>query len=135
MGFVLLRDWSERKSPQLSASAVAGARLCGRSAAIRDAMAFAFMPPPVIELGPSAGFDFYLKDDKGQGHTALVAARNQFLGMAVADKLLANVRPNGAGGRAAIPDRYRSAESDRAGTVDGRREPDAQRCLGRTLYR
>jgi multidrug efflux pump len=64
--------------------------------AIRDAMAFAFQPPPVIELGPSAGFDFFLKDDRGQGHTALIAARNQFLGMAMQDKLLANVRPNGA---------------------------------------
>ena len=58
-------------------------------------MAFAFAPPPVTELGNSAGFDFYLKDDNGQGHEALIAARNQLLGMASKDKLLANVRPNG----------------------------------------
>jgi multidrug efflux pump len=93
-GFILMRDWSERKSPQLSASAVQGRAFMGLMG-IRDAMAFAFQPPPVIELGPSAGFDFFLKDDKGQGHTALIAARNQFLGMAMQDKLLANVRPNG----------------------------------------
>jgi multidrug efflux pump len=94
MGFVLMRDWSQRKSPQLSAAAVQGRAYMGLGS-IRDAMAFAFMPPPVVELGPSAGFDFFLKDDKGQGHTALTAARNQFLGMTMHDKLLANVRPNG----------------------------------------
>jgi multidrug efflux pump len=93
-GFILLHDWSERKSPDLSASAVQARAYAGLGH-IRDAMAFAFEPPPVIELGNSAGFDFYLKDDKGQGHTALIAARNQFLGMAAQDKLLANVRPNG----------------------------------------
>jgi multidrug efflux pump len=62
---------------------------------IKDAMAFAFAPPPVTELGNSQGFDVFLKDDNGQGHTALTAARNQFLFMASKDKLLANVRPNG----------------------------------------
>ncbi len=28
---------------------------------IQDAMVFAFAPPPVTELGNSAGFDFYLE--------------------------------------------------------------------------
>lgn len=62
---------------------------------IKDAMAFAFAPPPVPELGTASGFDFFLKDNAGLGHDALVAARNQFLGMAAQSKLLANVRPNG----------------------------------------
>jgi multidrug efflux pump len=62
---------------------------------IKDALAFAFAPPPVTELGNSRGFDFYLKDEDGQGHAALIAARNQFLGMAMKNKLLINVRPNG----------------------------------------
>ena len=64
-------------------------------ARIKDAVVFAFAPPPVFDLGDSAGFDFYLKDNNGQGHEALTAARNQFLDMASKDKLLANVRPNG----------------------------------------
>ncbi len=93
-GFVLLRDWSERKSADLSAAAVQGRAYAGLGR-IRDAMAFAFEPPPVTDLGNSAGFDFYLKDDKGQGHAALIAARNQLLGLASRDKQLANVRPNG----------------------------------------
>ncbi len=70
-------------------------RAYGALSQISDAQAFAFAPPPITELGNSAGFDVYLKDDKGQGHAALIAARNQLLGMASKDKLLANVRPNG----------------------------------------
>ncbi len=94
IGFVLLKDWEERKSPKLSVQAVQ-MRAFGALMGIKDAMAFAFAPPPVNELGNSEGFDFYLKDNNGQGHAALTAARNQFLYMASKDKLLANVRPNG----------------------------------------
>ena len=94
IGFVLLKDWDERKSPNLSVQKIQR-RANGALSQIKDAMAFAFSPPPVDSLGNSAGFDFYLKDNNGQGHDALTAARNQFLGMAFKDKLLANVRPNG----------------------------------------
>jgi multidrug efflux pump len=94
IGFILLKDWDERKSPKLGVQALQG-RAYGALSQIKDAMAFAFSPPPVDSLGNSAGFDIYLKDNNGQGHEALTAARNQFLGMASKDKLLANVRPNG----------------------------------------
>jgi multidrug efflux pump len=93
-GYVTLKDWSERKSGNLSSSAIQG-RAHDALAKIRDAMAFAFAPPAIGELGNSQGFDFYLKDDKGKGHVALLAARNQFLGMAKKDQRLANVRPAG----------------------------------------
>jgi multidrug efflux pump len=94
MAFVNLKDWSERESPELSVKAVA-ARAMGAFGQIRDAMVFAFAPPAVPELGTSGGFNFYLKDNAGVGHEELLAARNQFLGMAAQSKLLANVRPNG----------------------------------------
>ncbi|MFI4890817.1 MAG: efflux RND transporter permease subunit [Steroidobacterales bacterium] len=94
IGFVLLKDWGERTSSRLSVTALQ-ARANGALAGIKDAFAFAFAPPPIIDLGTAAGFDFYLKDSDGQGHQALMAARNQFLQMAAADKLLANVRPAG----------------------------------------
>jgi multidrug efflux pump len=94
IGFVLLKDWDERKAKSLGVGALQ-MRAYGGLAQIKDALAFAFSPPPVNELGNSAGFDFYLKDNNGQGHDALTAARNQFLMMASTDKLLANVRPNG----------------------------------------
>jgi multidrug efflux pump len=62
---------------------------------IRDAQVFAFIPPAIQELGNANGFDFELKDLAGLGHPALVAARNQLLGMAMQDHTLVGVRPNG----------------------------------------
>jgi multidrug efflux pump len=94
IGFVLLKDWSERKTAQFGVEAIQE-RANAALAKIQDATGFAFAPPPVNDLGNSAGFDVYLKDNNGQGHEALTAARNQFLEMAAKDKLLANVRPSG----------------------------------------
>ncbi len=94
LGFIRLKDWSERPGEALSAQAIQQ-RAFGALSQIRNARVFSFSPPPVPELGSSAGFDFYLRDDNGQGHEALVAARNQLLGMAMQDKLITNVRPNG----------------------------------------
>src|SRR3546814_471444 len=47
------------------------------------------------ELGIASGYSFYLQDNGGQGHDALIAARDQLLGLAGESALLANVRPNG----------------------------------------
>jgi HAE1 family hydrophobic/amphiphilic exporter-1 len=94
MSFVRLKDWDLRGRPDLKVKALAG-RAMGRFAHIRNARVFAFAPPAVIELGTSAGFDFQLQDRGGMGHAALMAARNQLLGMAVKDERLTRVRPNG----------------------------------------
>ncbi|MCP3062340.1 efflux RND transporter permease subunit [Myxococcus sp. K38C18041901] len=94
IAFINLRDWKERKSAELGVNAVAG-RAAGALGQIEDALAFAFPPPAVSELGNSAGFTFFLKDNIGQGHEALTAARNQFMGAAMQNPLIAYVRPNG----------------------------------------
>ena len=94
MVFVKLRDWEERERPDLKVEAVAG-RAMGAFVAHRNAVFFAFPPPPVSELGNATGVDFQLVDRGGLGHDALMAARNQFLGMAAEDPRLINVRPNG----------------------------------------
>ena len=94
IAFINLKDWSERESSELGVNAVAG-RAMGALSQIKDALAFAFPPPAMPELGNSAGFVFYLKDNLGLGHEALTEARNQFLGAAAKSPLLANVRPNG----------------------------------------
>ncbi|HEV8239013.1 MAG TPA: efflux RND transporter permease subunit [Thermoanaerobaculia bacterium] len=94
IAFIKLKDWDERKGKDQGVQAIA-MRAMGALMQIKDAMVFAFPPPPIFELGTSSGFDFYLKDLRGQGHDALTAARNQFLGMASQSKLLQNVRPNG----------------------------------------
>ncbi len=94
IGFVNLKPWDERQGPGLNVKAVAG-RAMAAFAQIREAMVFAFVPPAVIELGTSGGFTVQLQDRSGLGHDALLAARNQFLGMAAQDKRLVGVRPNG----------------------------------------
>ena len=94
MAFVRLKDWSQRKDPSLKVQAVAG-RAMREFSKIRNAMVFAFVPPAIMELGNATGFDFQLQDRAGLGHNALIAARNQLLGMAGAEKDLTAVRPNG----------------------------------------
>ena len=94
LAFVTLKDWAERKDPSQSAAAVAG-RAFGALMGVRDAFIFALSPPPIPELGSSSGFSFRLQDRGGNGHAALLAARNQMLGMAGQSKLLTGVRPEG----------------------------------------
>jgi len=94
IGFVNMRPWDERRAAGLDVQSVAG-RAMGAFAQIREAMVFAFVPPAVIELGTSGGFTVQMQDRSGLGHEALLAARNQFLGMAAQDKRLVGVRPNG----------------------------------------
>jgi len=92
--FIKLRDWHLRNRPDLRVKAVAG-RAMGAFSRIRSALVFAFPPPPVVEMGNARGVDFQVLDRGGLGHTALMNARNQLLGMAAKDPRLANVRPNG----------------------------------------
>ena len=94
LGFVGLKDWKERKAADRKVQAVAG-RAMGAFAGIKDAMAFAFAPPAVVELGNATGFDLQLQDRAGLGHDALMQARNQLLGMAAQNPTLMAVRPNG----------------------------------------
>jgi multidrug efflux pump len=94
LAFVTLKDWDERPNPENSAQALAG-RAFGALMGVRDAFIFPLSPPPIPELGQASGFNFRLQDRAGQGHAALVAARNQLLGMASKSKVLTQVRPDG----------------------------------------
>jgi multidrug efflux pump len=94
LAFVRLKDWSQRPGQEHRVQAIAR-RAMGHFATIQDAMAFAFAPPAVIELGNATGFDMELLDRGNLGHSALMAARNQLLGMAGKDPRLVAVRPNG----------------------------------------
>jgi HAE1 family hydrophobic/amphiphilic exporter-1 len=94
MVFTKLKDWKLRDRADLRVKAIAG-RAMAELSKIRNAMVFSFPPPSVIELGNAKGFDFQLQDRGGLGHEALMAARNQLLGMAAKDPRLTAVRPNG----------------------------------------
>ncbi len=95
LAWVKLKDWKLRQGKELRAQAIAG-RAMQSFSQIRDGIAFAFVPPAVIELGVASGFDFQLQDRGALGHEKLMEARNQLLGMAMqSPKLIAWVRPNG----------------------------------------
>ncbi|HEX7637791.1 MAG TPA: efflux RND transporter permease subunit [Burkholderiaceae bacterium] len=94
LAFVTLKDWDQRRGAAHSAQAVAG-RAMGALSRVRDAFIFALSPPPIPELGTASGWAFRLQDRAGAGHAALLAARNQLLGAAMKDPILAGVRPDG----------------------------------------
>jgi hydrophobe/amphiphile efflux-1 (HAE1) family protein len=94
LSFVKLKDWNLRHRADLKIDALIG-RAMRSFSKIRNAQVFAFPPPAVMELGRSGGFDFELQDRSGVGHQALMAARNQLLGMVAKDPRLTRVRPSG----------------------------------------
>jgi len=113
LAFVKLKDWGLRNRPDLKVGAVAG-RAMGKFSQIRNAMVFAFAPPAVVELGQAKGFDFQLLDRGGLGHTKLMEARNELLGMAAKDAVLTKVRPNGLED---VPEYRVDVDWEKAGTM------------------
>ncbi len=97
LGFVRLKNWSERQRPDQTAQAIAQrafVRLFIMNG-VKDANVYTFTPPPIPALGNASGFNFKLVDQANLGHDALLQARNMMLGMAAQDSRLTNVRPNG----------------------------------------
>ena len=91
--FIPLKDWKER-GPEDSAQAIAQ-RAFGALSSIPDAIIFPLSPPPIRELGNATGITARLQDRSAQGHDALIAARNQLLGLAAKSAVLKGVRPEG----------------------------------------
>ncbi|MDE1464121.1 efflux RND transporter permease subunit [Spartinivicinus poritis] len=92
MAFIKLKDWSEREA---SAQEIAGRITGAMMATIKDAQVFALTPPAISGLGSSSGFTLQLQDLGGNGHEALVAAKNQLLQLAGNNAKLTAVRYNG----------------------------------------
>ena len=94
LAFITLKDWDTRTGPEHSAQAVAG-RAFGALMGVHDAFIYPLSPPAISELGTASGFSMRLQDRAGMGHDALLAARNQLLGMAAQSKVVTQVRPDG----------------------------------------
>lgn len=92
--FVPLKDWKERTTPELSSQGIATKAL-SLMATIRDAIVFTVNPPAIRELGNATGFSLRLQDRAGLGHDALLAARNQLLGMMSKSPVIKGARPEG----------------------------------------
>ncbi|MDP9527573.1 efflux RND transporter permease subunit [Pseudomonas protegens] len=90
LAFTTLKDWSQRGSDD-SAMAIAD-RANAALSAIKDAVVYAVLPPPIDGLGTSSGFEFRLQDRGGVGHGALMQARSELLAATEKSPILANVR-------------------------------------------
>ena len=94
LAFVTLKDFDERKGAEHSSQALAK-RAFGALSGIRDAFIYPLNPPPIRELGNATGFSVRLQDRGGVGHDALLAARNQLMGLLSQSKVVTGVRPDG----------------------------------------
>ena len=93
LGFIRLKDWSERKKPDEQVKAFIG-WANGALQSIKGARIFVVNLPTIRGLGRFGGFDFRLEDRAGLGHDKLVEARNKLLAEAGKNPVLAGVRPN-----------------------------------------
>jgi multidrug efflux pump len=93
IGFVRLRDWSERPGKENSAAGIVR-RASKEFASWPEAQAFAFAPPAIRELGNASGFNLFIQDRTGLGREALLQARNSMIGEAAKNPILTGVRPN-----------------------------------------
>ncbi|MDT6963920.1 efflux RND transporter permease subunit [Cupriavidus sp. SZY C1] len=94
LAFILLKPFKDREGDATSVFDLTK-RAQAKFSTFRDSLAFAFAPPAVQELGNATGFDFYMQDQAGLGHEALMDARNKFLALAAKNPALQRVRPNG----------------------------------------
>ncbi|WP_020210300.1 efflux RND transporter permease subunit [Gilvimarinus chinensis] len=72
---VVLDDWEERTSPDLSVQAIL-AQLYTKFNAITEARVLAFNLPPIPGIGVSSGFEFQLQDTAGRSPGELARAMN-----------------------------------------------------------
>ncbi|HLF56066.1 MAG TPA: efflux RND transporter permease subunit, partial [Thermoanaerobaculia bacterium] len=89
--FVMLERWHLRDTPELGIDATIG-RFFGQTMGMKEAMVFAFNPPPIQGLGSTGGFEVYLQN-RGEGDTARLAeVTGQFLNALNQDPRLLGVR-------------------------------------------
>ncbi|WP_064696951.1 efflux RND transporter permease subunit [Rhizobium aegyptiacum] len=79
--FLTLKDFEERKTPDLSGGAIAIA-LNQKFGVIQDAFIAMFPPPPVNGLGTTGGFKLQIEDRAGLGNQALDEATKAVLAKA-----------------------------------------------------
>lgn len=79
MGFAMLKDWDERKTPGSDAESVAGKLTGMMMGTLKDGFGIAIVPPPIMELGNGSGLTINLQDRNNTGHAALLAKRNELI--------------------------------------------------------
>ena len=79
LGFVILKDWSERTAPGSDATSISGKLTGMMMATLKDGFGLAIVPPAIMELGTGSGLTIYLQDRNNSGHAALLAKRNELI--------------------------------------------------------
>lgn len=64
VGWVRLKEWSERKKKEQSSMSLVG-RFTGQFMQNRDALVFAVNPPPIMGMSTTGGFELYVQDRTG----------------------------------------------------------------------
>jgi HAE1 family hydrophobic/amphiphilic exporter-1/multidrug efflux pump len=80
VSFVLLKDWAERRTPELSSAAVAGA-LFEAGAQIKDAFIFSLSPPAIEGLSNTGGFEGFVQA-RNNDYAMLEQVTQQLIGAA-----------------------------------------------------
>lgn len=93
MLFPQLKDWSQRNGDQSVFAIMERANKA--FADIPEAEIFIMSPPAIMELGNSAGFNMELMDRGGNGHGALLAAKDELLEKAAKRPEIAYARYSG----------------------------------------
>ncbi|MBK8092672.1 MAG: multidrug efflux RND transporter permease subunit [Verrucomicrobiaceae bacterium] len=80
--FVGLKDFKDRKTPDLGGEAIAQA-LNGQFMAIQDAMVLVLNPPPVNGIGTTGGFKMMIEDRGNHGYAELYRVTQMLAGAAM----------------------------------------------------
>ena len=91
-GFIGLKPWDERKSPDLGGQAIV-ARLNAAFAGIPEARVFAVGPPSIPGISATGGFSIMLQDRSGGPYDYLAQNVLRFVGEARKRPELAGIRP------------------------------------------
>ncbi len=95
LSFVTLKDFSERKSKDDSAHAIAGDATGKLLFGLPDSIVFTIVPPAISELGNASGFDLRLEDRGSLGQEALQEASQLLLQKANESPIIADARITG----------------------------------------
>lgn len=109
-GFIGFKPWDERKSEELSATAILG-KLNRQFAQIPEARIFAVAPPPIPGISSAGGFSMMLQDKSGGSYDYLAQNVGKFMAEARKRPELANLRPIFS---PAVPQMFADVDKDKA---------------------
>lgn len=80
VSFIPLKDWSERKTPELDArNFTHTVAEMGSPETQRNAMIMAFNPPPISGMSTTGGWEAFIQDRAGKGTQSLVEISRRFV--------------------------------------------------------